>query len=82
MLIKALASVDLGPESARLPLTLFTTKRCPHRDRKPCAGHGLNDQRIVLLEDLRFAESSSAFTETPYSAYPPTYMFLVFSVSI
>jgi hypothetical protein len=35
ILIKALASVDLGPESARLPLTLFTTKRCPHRDRKP-----------------------------------------------
>ena len=29
ILIVALASVELGPESARLPLTLFTTKRCP-----------------------------------------------------
>jgi len=38
ILFKALASVDLGPENARLPLTLFTTKRCPHRDRKRALG--------------------------------------------
>jgi len=40
ILIVALASVELGPESALLPLTLFTTKRCPHRDRKPALGTG------------------------------------------
>jgi hypothetical protein len=30
--------MELGPESTRLPLTLYTTKRCPHRDRSSALG--------------------------------------------
>jgi hypothetical protein len=59
-LIMLLASVELGPENALLPLTPYTIKRCTHSGRK--SAHGLNDQRVSLLVDRLFAKSISTFT--------------------